>query len=97
MGGKRMRNFIAAQFAANAVVLCGICSSPVGRDHATIDHIIPRAFGGPDASWNFEVVHYGCNHRKGGWMDERKARTDKQRDALRIWRERAPKEDKPDA
>lgn len=28
------------------------------------DHIIPRSRGGPDADWNFQLLHGECNERK---------------------------------
>jgi hypothetical protein len=36
-----------------------------------LDHIIPRARGGPDAAWNKEVLHPLCNLAKGGRMTAR--------------------------
>jgi hypothetical protein len=30
-----------------------------------IDHIIPRARGGPNVAWNKQVLHTACNVRKG--------------------------------
>lgn len=32
--------------------------------HASIDHVYPRAHGGPDAIGNFVAMHYRCNQRK---------------------------------
>jgi hypothetical protein len=30
-----------------------------------IDHIIPRAYGGPHRRWNLQLLHQGCNSAKG--------------------------------
>ena len=30
-----------------------------------IDHIIPRAYGGPHRRWNLQLLHTGCNSAKG--------------------------------
>lgn len=43
---------------------CGdyLPDSPPGT---AIDHIIPRAYGGPDHRWNLQLLHAGCNSAKG--------------------------------
>lgn len=44
---------------------CGICGGP-GQDDDTVDHIVPRAHGGPSARHNLQRAHRECNKRKGG-------------------------------
>jgi hypothetical protein len=43
---------------------CGDClpDSPPGT---AIDHIIPRAYGGPHRRWNLQLLHRECNSAKG--------------------------------
>ena len=51
--------------------VCGICGGgvPPGRGRhrgaPSIDHIVPLAEGGGTTYDNLQVVHYGCNSRKG--------------------------------
>jgi hypothetical protein len=45
-------------------VVCGdyLPDSPRGT---AIDHIIPRAYGGPHRRWNLQLLHQECNSAKG--------------------------------
>lgn len=43
----------------------GICHYCNKRFGTTIDHIVPRAFGGPDAMWNYVPSCEPCNLKKG--------------------------------
>ena len=46
---------------------CGICGDPLtGEIH--IDHVIPRALGGPDTLDNLQAAHAVCNLRKGATL-----------------------------
>jgi hypothetical protein len=40
----------------------GLPDSPAGT---AIDHIIPRAYGGPHRRWNLQLLHQECNSAKG--------------------------------
>lgn len=40
---------------------CRYCSQPAN----TVDHVIPRAEGGPDAEWNLVAACTSCNSSKG--------------------------------
>jgi 5-methylcytosine-specific restriction endonuclease McrA len=47
----------------------GICpectlSLPEDLTGTEVDHIIPRARGGPDLAWNRQLVHFRCNRSK---------------------------------
>lgn len=43
----------------------GGCGLPLGRAAGNhIDHVIPRARGGPDEDWNYQLMHPACNVRK---------------------------------
>ena len=44
--------------------LCGICREPLAGD-IHLDHVIPRALGGPDTLDNLQAAHAVCNLRKG--------------------------------
>lgn len=36
-----------------------------GRDTATVDHLVPQAFGGDDDHDNLMPAHHGCNASRG--------------------------------
>jgi 5-methylcytosine-specific restriction endonuclease McrA len=46
---------------------CTYCKKPFPEDltDTAVDHIIPRCRGGPDAPWNFCLLHRICNYAKG--------------------------------
>ena len=47
--------------------VCTYCKRPFPEDLANtaVDHIIPRCRGGPNAPWNFCLLHTVCNYAKG--------------------------------
>jgi HNH endonuclease len=56
--------------------LCGWCEEmitpqDIGGSCTHKDHIIPRARGGPDESWNIELLHERCNRAKRSRMTRR--------------------------
>ena len=46
--------------------ICPECTLPLPVDLAgtEVDHIIPKIRGGPDLSWNRQLVHFRCNRSK---------------------------------
>jgi hypothetical protein len=46
--------------------ICPECTLPLPEDLAgtEVDHIIPKARGGPDLPWNRQLVHFKCNRTK---------------------------------
>lgn len=46
--------------------ICPECTLPLPDDLAgtEVDHIIPKARGGPDVPWNRQLVHFRCNRTK---------------------------------
>ena len=46
--------------------MCPACELPLPEDltGTEIDHIIPRARGGPEDAWNKRLVHFKCNRSK---------------------------------
>lgn len=85
--------------------VCGICAKPIKfGDAYEIDHIYPIARGGSNSLDNLQVVHKGCNRKKGAnkimtsfdqwrqWWDLIEPNLgklrDNQRDALENTRER---------
>jgi len=42
--------------------VCQICGRP-GAD--SVDHIVPRAFGGTHGDSNLRAAHFTCNSRRG--------------------------------
>jgi hypothetical protein len=55
------------RLAAGQGGICPWCKLPLPDDCAdtTLDHIIPRSRGGPDKSWNRQVLHAKCNGPAG--------------------------------
>jgi len=49
---------------------CQYCGMQLGRNHLTIDHVIPRAHGGQTDWDNVVAACRDCNHRKGGRTPE---------------------------
>lgn len=50
--------------------LCGICEDDLPKgflhsQHVNIDHVRPRACGGPDIIDNLQLTHRSCNLDKG--------------------------------
>lgn len=45
--------------------ICPLCGRSLVWWKATLDHIIPRSKGGPDAEWNLQAVHNKCNGTRG--------------------------------
>lgn len=50
---------------------CGICGQPIpvyaypDPESASVDHIVPKALGGPDTATNLQITHLRCNQAKG--------------------------------
>ncbi|KAI8474703.1 MAG: hypothetical protein J3K34DRAFT_456681 [Monoraphidium minutum] len=72
--------WLKAEQARRGALRCGYCNAgPLriyhwieqqGHDVATVDHVIPRAMGGPDSPANFKVACRPCNARKGASMPQ---------------------------
>jgi len=41
---------------------CWLCGQPGAR---TVDHVVPRQFGGTDMLDNLRLAHFGCNVGRG--------------------------------
>jgi 5-methylcytosine-specific restriction endonuclease McrA len=50
--------------------ICGICKTPVGLEHMTIDHVVPLSKGGLHSYANTQPAHEECNRHKGNTMPE---------------------------
>jgi hypothetical protein len=52
--------------------ICPECTRPLPEDLAgtEVDHIIPKACGGPDLAWNRQLVHFQCNRSKRCTLSE---------------------------
>ena len=48
--------------------VCVICGRYMRKAGASIDHVIPRALGGPHHIMNWALAHRPCNTRKGCQM-----------------------------
>ena len=51
------------RMAATQGGACPWCELPLADDlsDVAVDHIIPRCWGGPDVSWNRQLLHFKCN------------------------------------
>lgn len=57
---------IQRRIKENSGRLCYICGEKVQVDNfATIDHVIPKKFGGKDEEWNLRCCCFRCNKDKG--------------------------------
>ena len=56
-----------ARLTAAQGYICPWCKLPLPEDLAGTakDHIIPRCRGGPNAPWNYQLLHFKCNDRGG--------------------------------
>lgn len=51
--------------------ICGICHERIpiwehpDPESASVDHVIPKSLGGPDAAANLQITHLRCNQSKG--------------------------------
>lgn len=68
MPAKNMRNR-RRQAIGTPCPLCGSVMTDTGKRLATIDHIVPRAMGGPVAQWNHRIICGNCNLRRGVSLD----------------------------
>lgn len=49
---------------ASACFYCGVRFEPLGPDHRTVDHRVPRSRGGPHSLRNMVFACFSCNQRK---------------------------------
>jgi hypothetical protein len=63
---RQRRDNTVSALIADQQGICPWCWSvlPAEPAHAHIDHIIPRAHGGPDEPWNLQAMHGVCNMSK---------------------------------
>jgi 5-methylcytosine-specific restriction endonuclease McrA len=45
---------------------CQYCGKPFSKNELSIDHVVPRSYGGRSVWENVVCSCYGCNKRKGG-------------------------------
>ena len=77
--GKRSRNIRETLYGKQAGN-CNLCREHFALRNMTIDHIIPRAHGGPDDDANLQLLCGACNSLKGTrTMTEAIARLDERR------------------
>lgn len=64
---RRLRELVwrAIASANDGLVLCYVCSKPVLKPQATLEHIIPKARGGTNDLRNLAISHQPCNLRRG--------------------------------
>jgi 5-methylcytosine-specific restriction endonuclease McrA len=44
---------------------CGICKRYLDLYDANLDHIVPKAIGGSNRSFNLRATHIACNNKRG--------------------------------
>jgi 5-methylcytosine-specific restriction endonuclease McrA len=44
---------------------CALCEGTLELDEHEVDHIVPFVYGGGNEQANIQLVHPGCNRRKG--------------------------------
>lgn len=49
---------------------CHYCSAILDDNDITVDHIVPRAVGGPDGRWNLVTACKRCNSRYGNVLNK---------------------------
>lgn len=50
--------------------LCAYCGKGLDYESATLDHYIPRAYGGPNAQHNLRLCCSPCNQSKGSVLPD---------------------------
>lgn len=59
---KYIRNRLVSEHG----MVCALCGKPIeSESELTVDHIIPRAFGGATTYDNLQLAHRKCNLEKG--------------------------------
>jgi 5-methylcytosine-specific restriction endonuclease McrA len=59
---KRRREILLEQFGRTCWLCHGVIPTHV---EPTLDHIVPRSKGGPNAVSNLRLAHAGCNQKRG--------------------------------
>lgn len=62
-----VRTFMAIWNATDG--RCHLCGGPVTIHDATIDHVCPKAQGGPNDRENLRLAHEWCNNAKGDQVE----------------------------
>lgn len=60
---RRMKAKRAALYVAQGGK-CAYCGKPISKNKATLDHVVPWALGGRNASENLRVACHKCNQAK---------------------------------
>lgn len=50
--------------------ICGICGEPMKMKDTSVDHILPRSFGGNNTLENVRLTHRVCNTERGARIEE---------------------------
>lgn len=45
--------------------ICHLCEKPVEVKQASVDHLLPRSWGGSNAMRNLKLAHKSCNGERG--------------------------------
>jgi 5-methylcytosine-specific restriction endonuclease McrA len=56
----KMRSLIKSQKG-----MCPLCNKPLVLEKASLDHIVPKSFGGSGEMWNLRATHMTCNNLRG--------------------------------
>lgn len=67
---------------------CQYCTAELNHKNATIDHIMPKAAGGPNSWQNCVACCRECNAKKGSKIGLEPKRTPKEPNVVHYWRSR---------
>jgi 5-methylcytosine-specific restriction endonuclease McrA len=62
---KRQNHIQRIYEALEGLVPCFCCGHPVPEADASLEHVVPLAWGGVNASWNLAISHTKCNTFRG--------------------------------
>lgn len=65
--GRRLRRRVVWERGGG---VCHLCNAPVALKRVSLDHVIPRSYGGGDELGNLRPSHRACNSRRGNRLLE---------------------------
>jgi 5-methylcytosine-specific restriction endonuclease McrA len=66
---RRLRKLLVTQAYGTPCPFCALLMLP--EDSLSLDHIVPRAWGGKSIEGNLRVAHYSCNSAQGYYISSR--------------------------
>ena len=50
--------------------VCAICGKGMSPADVSLDHVVPRSYGGTSEAWNLRPTHPRCNWERGNTMED---------------------------